>query len=185
MALLFHPDKNSHPAAEDAFKTISKAFSVLSDPEKRYIYDNSGGLAFQDGDVSNGCSQSQPFAHFNGSPMFAHGEPVSPEELFNFFFAHAFNQSMYEFLLFFHYKMAGDNFRDFNFTQQRRRRRPTDEDQHQHNGTQRTSSLNPILIQLAPLLFFILLNLLSSALRFLFGGGSGSYYANTNNNNRR
>ena len=32
LALLLHPDKNSHPSAETAFKAMSKAFEELSDP---------------------------------------------------------------------------------------------------------------------------------------------------------
>lgn len=34
-----HPDVNHAPAAEDRFKTISEAYDVLSDPEKRARYD--------------------------------------------------------------------------------------------------------------------------------------------------
>jgi hypothetical protein len=35
LALKFHPDKNSAPSAEGAFKAISAAFDCLSDPQKR------------------------------------------------------------------------------------------------------------------------------------------------------
>ncbi|KAK3819989.1 MAG: hypothetical protein J3Q66DRAFT_336005 [Benniella sp.] len=35
MVLLTHPDKNSAPGAVEAFKVLSKAYEVLSDPEKR------------------------------------------------------------------------------------------------------------------------------------------------------
>jgi len=38
MALQFHPDKNAAPKAEEAFKKISKAFAVLSDPQARAHY---------------------------------------------------------------------------------------------------------------------------------------------------
>ncbi|KAI6180735.1 DnaJ-like protein subfamily C member 9 [Aphelenchoides besseyi] len=40
MALMYHPDKN--PDAGDRFKLISKAYKVLSDPQKREIYDATG-----------------------------------------------------------------------------------------------------------------------------------------------
>ncbi|KAL6764126.1 DnaJ domain-containing protein, partial [Haematococcus lacustris] len=42
LALQFHPDKNHSPAAQDRFKSISVAYSVLSDPQKRSCYDQHG-----------------------------------------------------------------------------------------------------------------------------------------------
>eukprot|EP00286_Rhodomonas_abbreviata_P017669 CAMPEP_0181319174 /NCGR_PEP_ID=MMETSP1101-20121128/17424_1 /TAXON_ID=46948 /ORGANISM="Rhodomonas abbreviata, Strain Caron Lab Isolate" /LENGTH=564 /DNA_ID=CAMNT_0023426743 /DNA_START=33 /DNA_END=1725 /DNA_ORIENTATION=+ len=43
MAKHWHPDKNKHdPQAEVKFKKISEAYQVLSDPEKRRIYDENG-----------------------------------------------------------------------------------------------------------------------------------------------
>eukprot|EP00919_Chromeraceae_sp_WS-2016_P011068 GHVR01025940.1.p1 GENE.GHVR01025940.1~~GHVR01025940.1.p1 ORF type:complete len:287 (-),score=41.86 GHVR01025940.1:566-1426(-) len=42
LALQLHPDKNSSPSAEEAFKKISKAFQCLNDSNKRYLYDQHG-----------------------------------------------------------------------------------------------------------------------------------------------
>eukprot|EP00510_Aplanochytrium_minuta_P004367 CAMPEP_0184020752 /NCGR_PEP_ID=MMETSP0954-20121128/9530_1 /TAXON_ID=627963 /ORGANISM="Aplanochytrium sp, Strain PBS07" /LENGTH=377 /DNA_ID=CAMNT_0026302661 /DNA_START=307 /DNA_END=1437 /DNA_ORIENTATION=+ len=42
LALKFHPDKNSAPGADEAFKEINRAFSVLSDTDKRRQYDQFG-----------------------------------------------------------------------------------------------------------------------------------------------
>lgn len=42
LALKFHPDRNKSPEATEHFKEISEAYAVLSDPEKRKIYDQYG-----------------------------------------------------------------------------------------------------------------------------------------------
>ncbi len=39
LAMLYHPDKNKLPEAEEMFKGIAEAYSVLSDPGKRKQYD--------------------------------------------------------------------------------------------------------------------------------------------------
>src|SRR5581483_11859252 len=50
LALQHHPDRNpGDKRAEEAFKEISEAYSVLSDPQKRAQYDQFGHAAFGDG----------------------------------------------------------------------------------------------------------------------------------------
>jgi DnaJ-class molecular chaperone len=39
LVMLYHPDKNKFPEAEEIFKGIAEAYSVLSDPGKRKQYD--------------------------------------------------------------------------------------------------------------------------------------------------
>ncbi|XP_047342222.1 dnaJ homolog subfamily C member 5-like [Impatiens glandulifera] len=40
LALLLHPDKNKFPFAESAFRLISDAWKIISDPSNKSIYDN-------------------------------------------------------------------------------------------------------------------------------------------------
>ena len=42
MALKYHPDKNTSPGAEEKFKDVAEAYEVLSNKEKREIFDKYG-----------------------------------------------------------------------------------------------------------------------------------------------
>ena len=54
LAKKYHPDTNAGDAsAEQKFKEITEAYSVLSDPEKRKLYDQFGHAAF-DGSAQGG-----------------------------------------------------------------------------------------------------------------------------------
>ena len=46
MALKYHPDRNQEEGSEEHFKKISEAYQVLSDENKRKIYDSSGNIDF-------------------------------------------------------------------------------------------------------------------------------------------
>lgn len=70
LALKLHPDKNSAPTAEAAFKAISSAFDTLSDPQKKEIYDQYGT------DDNSGPAGGGGF----------HGQQVNPEDIFEMFF---------------------------------------------------------------------------------------------------
>ncbi|MFM9838334.1 MAG: DnaJ domain-containing protein [Cyclobacteriaceae bacterium] len=39
LALTYHPDKNPSPEAESIFKEINEAYEVLSDPQRKLLYD--------------------------------------------------------------------------------------------------------------------------------------------------
>ncbi|KAJ1730787.1 DnaJ-like protein [Coemansia biformis] len=51
LALKFHPDKNPTAEAEERFKQISEAYSVLGDPEQRRRYNERGAEKDQVGDA--------------------------------------------------------------------------------------------------------------------------------------
>ncbi|XP_041946898.1 dnaJ homolog subfamily A member 1 isoform X1 [Alosa sapidissima] len=69
LALKYHPDKN--PTEGDKFKQISQAYEVLSDPQKREVYNRGGEQAIKEGGNGGG----------GGGGVFR-----SPMDIFDMFF---------------------------------------------------------------------------------------------------
>lgn len=64
LALKYHPDKNpGDKVAEDRFKEASEAYEVLSDPDKRKMYDQYGHMAM--GQAGGPGRSDRPFEGFN------------------------------------------------------------------------------------------------------------------------
>lgn len=157
LALKLHPDKNKAPGADEAFKMVSKAFSVLSNPQDRAHYDRYGdteGVPRGPGGVGGfGGTGPGYAASFNGVQ-------VDAEELFRMFFGgnpfmgagfgamgpqQRYRQQQYR----------QQQYRQQNPQQQNRRQ------QQGHQHSQQQSSLLRLLISIAPIAMLLFFNLFS------------------------
>jgi DnaJ family protein B protein 4 len=104
LALKWHPDRNASnkTEAEKRFKEISEAYEVLSDPDKRAVYDRFGeeGLKSGMGGAGGGGGGADPFGGAGGQRFFFQSHqfpgaggggrssfrPTNPEDIFRQFF---------------------------------------------------------------------------------------------------
>tara|TARA_Y100001954_G_scaffold239358_1_gene313304 strand:+ start:738 stop:1907 length:1170 start_codon:yes stop_codon:yes gene_type:complete len=76
LARKYHPDRSSEPDAEDKFKEIQEAYAVLSDDEKRQMYDRYG----------HNAPGGSPFGGFGGGSFNINLEDILGGDFFSSFF---------------------------------------------------------------------------------------------------
>ena len=85
LAMKYHPDKNKDPEAESMFKKINAANEILSNPEKRQIYDQFGEEGIR-GSMDDDVDMSDIFNHFRqqerGPPQAKMQHSITLEEYF-------------------------------------------------------------------------------------------------------
>ena len=125
-ALKWHPDKNpdNKEEAEEKFKLVSEAYEVLSNSEKRGIYDRYGkeGLTRTGGEESSGAA-----SFFTTTHVFR-----SPEEVFHEFFGFDPFEDFFNMATFAH--MSAFDF-DGGMRRDRRERSRRQQTRHQHRNT--------------------------------------------------
>lgn len=95
ISLKVHPDKNNAPGAEDAFKSVSKAFACLNDENLREKYDQYGP------DESHRVAHQTSARYRGGGNGFAYDEMFNADDIFDSFFfgtpyaSNAFQRSRY------------------------------------------------------------------------------------------
>ena len=86
LAVKLHPDTNKNKStAEEDFKNLNEAYTVLSDIDKRAAYDRYGSSAF-----TNNSRPPRQSPNFNFNSGFGHD--FFKEQVFNNFFSGTFNQ---------------------------------------------------------------------------------------------
>ncbi|KAI1314779.1 hypothetical protein EDD11_001707 [Mortierella claussenii] len=176
LALQMHPDKNGAPGADEAFKIVSKAFTVLSDTQKRAIFDQHGPEDARNSGVN--YDRAQPTGHSFNYGRGRHGEEISPEELFNMFFGgggfgNSFHSSTFV-------GQGRSRAQQAQFHQQRQQHH---RQQHQYQRQQRAARNNNndfgsnlgSLLQLMPLILLIIVTMISSLFSFDSGSSSQSH----------
>jgi len=183
-SLLTHPDKNGHEFADEAFKMVSRAFSVLGDKEKRDKYDRFG----TDPDSRFESAQAQnPFSGFanRGAARGGGGgghmvdEGISPEEMFARIFGGAFNAGPFgggfdagpQFVFNFG---GGPGIRVHQFGGARPRARP------RNPGQEEETSLFSTIVGLLPIIILFIFPLLSSIFSGAATGPEISFNGPTN-----
>ena len=155
LAVRTHPDKNKSKNANEAFKKVNHAFTVLSDKEKRDIFDKYG----TDEDIQAKMQQRQGRQQFNQDDMDAF-------DIFNMFFTGGQEGA-------FHFQNGqGRGFGNMNMhNQQQQRRRHNNNNEGEDNA--RPRGLGALVYQFLP---FILMWILMGGFGSIFTSVSIHYF---------
>lgn len=88
MALKYHPDKNKDPGAEQKFKEIAEAYDILSDKNKREVFDKFGEEGLKGAPNDSGAG-FQGYS-FQGDPRDLFKQMFGSEDPFNGIFGGGF-----------------------------------------------------------------------------------------------
>ena len=92
LAKKYHPDTNAgDPQAKQKFEEVAEAYDVLSNPEKRKLYDQFGDVAF-DGGTQKEEAYRNFYQNGNGSRSY-HFEGSSMDDIFGDIFGDMFGES--------------------------------------------------------------------------------------------
>lgn len=93
LALKYHPDRGGDKETEKKFKEANEAYQILSDPEKRKMYDQYGDSPFANGGQSQSRGGGDPFGgDFSGFGGFGGFSGGGLGDIFEEFFGSAMSQ---------------------------------------------------------------------------------------------
>src|SRR3954469_25796174 len=78
LARKFHPDMNKAPEAQTKFTEIQHAYDVLSDEQKRKVYDQFGAAAFEAGGAAGASGRAGGGGAGGGGPHYSWGNVGGP-----------------------------------------------------------------------------------------------------------
>ncbi|ULO07346.1 DnaJ domain-containing protein [Paenibacillus sp. 19GGS1-52] len=86
LAKKWHPDVNKAPGAEQQFKQAAEAYEVLSNEEKRKVYDEEQQYGAGRGQATGGGGNGSPFGAGRSGGYSSGGSGIPEEDLFGMFF---------------------------------------------------------------------------------------------------